>query len=32
MNGQARADVKIGAKVGIVLKAEQRSGKRTELR
>ncbi|MEG1918545.1 MAG: YwbE family protein [Oscillospiraceae bacterium] len=30
MNGQNRADVKIGANVSIVLKADQRSGKRTE--
>lgn len=30
MNGQNRADVKIGAKVNIVLKSDQRSGKRTE--
>lgn len=30
LNGQNRADVKIGAKVSIVLKADQRSGKRTE--
>lgn len=30
MNGQKRADVKIGAKVKIVLKADQRSGKLTE--
>lgn len=27
MNGQNRADVKIGAKVKIVLKADQRTGK-----
>lgn len=30
MNGQNRADVKIGTKVNIVLKSDQRSGKRTE--
>lgn len=30
MNGQNRADVKIGAKVKIVLKSDQRTGKRTE--
>jgi uncharacterized repeat protein (TIGR03833 family) len=30
MNGQNRADVKIGAKVKIVLKEDQRSGKLTE--
>lgn len=30
MNGQNRADVKIGAKVKIVLKADQPSGKLTE--
>lgn len=30
MNGQNRADVKIGAKVSIVLKSDQRTGKRTE--
>jgi len=30
MNGQNRADVKVGAKVRIVLKADQRSGKLTE--
>lgn len=30
MNGQNRADVKIGAKVKIVLKADQRTGKLTE--
>jgi len=30
MNGQNRADVKIGAKVKIVLKADQRSGRLTE--
>lgn len=30
MNGQNRADVKIGAKVSIVLKADQRTDKRTE--
>ncbi len=30
MNGQNRSDVKIGAKVSIVLKADQRSGKCTE--
>lgn len=29
MNGQNRADVKIGAKVNIVLKADQRTGKLT---
>lgn len=30
MNGQNRADVKIGARVRIVLKADQPTGKRTE--
>jgi len=30
MNGQNRSDVKIGAKVKIVLKADQRTGKLTE--
>lgn len=30
MNGQNRANIKIGARVSIVLKADQRSGKRTE--
>jgi uncharacterized repeat protein (TIGR03833 family) len=30
MNGQIRADVKIGAKVKIVLKADQKSGNLTE--
>ena len=30
MNGQNRADVKIGAKVRVVLKADQRTGKLTE--
>lgn len=30
MNGQNRADVKIGAKVKIVLKADQRTGQLTE--
>ena len=30
MNGQNRSDVKIGAKVKIVLKADQGTGKRTE--
>lgn len=30
MNGQNRSDVKIGSKVSIVLKADQRTGKRTE--
>lgn len=30
MNGKNRADVKIGARVSIELKADQRSGKRTE--
>ncbi|MEG0598095.1 MAG: YwbE family protein, partial [Oscillospiraceae bacterium] len=30
MNGQTRADVKIGATVSIVLKPDQRTGKRTE--
>ncbi len=30
MNGNNRADVKIGARVNIVLKADQGSGKRTE--
>ena len=30
MNGKNRADIKIGAKVRIVLKADQRTGKLTE--
>ncbi len=30
MNGQNRADIAIGARVRIVLKADQRTGKRTE--
>ena len=30
MNGQNRADIKVGAKVTIVLKADQRTGKLTE--
>ena len=30
MNGQNRKDVVIGAKVSIILKADQRTGKRTE--
>ncbi|KXL52129.1 hypothetical protein CLNEO_24780 [Anaerotignum neopropionicum] len=30
MNGQNRSDVKIGVKVKIVLKADQRTGKLTE--
>lgn len=30
MNGHNRADVKIGARVKIVLKADQRTGKLTE--
>jgi uncharacterized repeat protein (TIGR03833 family) len=30
MNGQNRADVKIGAKVRIILKVDQRTGKLTE--
>lgn len=30
MNGQNRADIKIGAKVRIVLKADQSTGKLTE--
>lgn len=30
MNGQNRADIKVGAKVKIVLKANQRTGKLTE--
>ena len=30
MNGQNRSDIKIGARVSIVLKADQRAGKRTE--
>ncbi len=30
MNGKNRTDVKIGAKVKIVLKADQRTGKLTE--
>lgn len=29
-NGQNRADIKVGAKVKIVLKADQRTGKLTE--
>ena len=29
MNGQNRSDIKIGARVSIVLKADQRTGKRT---
>lgn len=29
-NGQNRMDIKIGIKVNIVLKADQRTGKRTE--
>jgi uncharacterized repeat protein (TIGR03833 family) len=29
-NGQNRSDIKIGARVSIVLKADQRTGKRTE--
>ncbi|MCM2676049.1 MULTISPECIES: YwbE family protein [Alkalicoccobacillus] len=30
MNGQKRADIKAGLRVEIVLKQDQRSGKRTE--
>ncbi|MDL2253646.1 YwbE family protein [Ruminococcaceae bacterium OttesenSCG-928-I18] len=30
MNGQNRADIKIGAKVNIVLKEDQRTGRLTE--
>ena len=30
MNGQSRANIKIGAKVRIVLKADQRTGKLTD--
>ena len=30
MNGQNRADINVGAKVNIVLKADQRTGKLTE--
>ena len=30
MNGQNRSDIKIDARVSIVLKADQRTGKRTE--
>lgn len=30
MNGQNRADVKVGKQVNIVLKADQRTGKLTE--
>ena len=30
MNGQNRTNIKIGARVNIVLKADQRSGKLTE--
>lgn len=30
MNGENRADVKVGAKVKIVLKVDQRTGKLTE--
>lgn len=30
MNGQNRSDIKVGARVSIVLKADQRTGKRTE--
>ena len=30
MNGQSRADIKIGGKVKIVLKADQRTGKLTD--
>lgn len=30
MNGQNRADIKVGSKVKIVLKADQRTGKLTE--
>ncbi|BDF69926.1 hypothetical protein CE91St41_28470 [Oscillospiraceae bacterium] len=30
MNGQNRADVKVGARVSIILKADQPTGRRTE--
>jgi uncharacterized repeat protein (TIGR03833 family) len=30
MNGQNRSDIKVGLEVGIVLKADQRSGRITE--
>ena len=30
LNGQNRADIRVGAHVSIVLKADQRTGKRTE--
>ncbi|MEG1049468.1 MAG: YwbE family protein [Oscillospiraceae bacterium] len=30
MNGQNRGDIKIGTRVSIVLKADQRTGKRTQ--
>ncbi len=30
MNGQTRKDIAIGTKVSIVLKADQRTGKRTD--
>lgn len=30
MNGQNRSNIKIGARVSVVLKADQRTGKRTE--
>lgn len=30
MNGQNREDIKIGARVAVVLKADQRSGRLTE--
>lgn len=30
MNGQNRADIKVGAKVKIVLKSDQRTGRLTE--
>jgi uncharacterized repeat protein (TIGR03833 family) len=30
MDGHIRSDIKIGARVSIVLKADQRTGKRTE--
>lgn len=30
MNGQNRSDIKIGARVSIVLKADQRTGKQIE--
>ncbi len=30
MNGQNRSNISIGARVNIVLKADQRTGKRTE--